>query len=239
MNKITENLNCMLSPVTALVFYGTPDASYVERRDIIDGRMGVGTPLTEECLSSLLSLFREKEYYESECKQLKGALPSNLLYLDTRVSNPVLIWYRLPERRYFYSKSLGIENGEIQTTGMIYKVVGDRLYVYAFKGDKKPTNRTVLYAAPYFNIDAKGLVCLGSAKNVERKEDSSFAGRMEYFESLFWGSEFTHLGTSKNPTKSNLVNVIRRCITTKCGFPAEELKPMKIGKSFLKLQNIL
>ena len=135
--------------------------------------------------------------------------------------------YRLPERRYFYSKSLGIENGEIQTTGMIYKVVGDRLYVYAFKGDKKPTNRTVLYAAPYFNIDAKGLVCLG------------FAGRMEYFESLFWGSEFTHLGTSKNPTKSNLVNVIRRCITTKCSFPAEELKPMKIGKSFLKLQNIL
>ena len=54
MNKITENLNCMLSPVTALVFYGTPNASYVERRDIIDGRMGVGTPLTEECLSSLL-----------------------------------------------------------------------------------------------------------------------------------------------------------------------------------------
>lgn len=53
--------------------------------------MGVGTPLTEECLSSLLSLFREKEYYESECKQLKGTLPSNLLYLDTRVSNPVLI----------------------------------------------------------------------------------------------------------------------------------------------------
>ena len=80
------------------------------------------------------------------------------------------------------------------------------LNVYACK-DREPTEKTELYAAPFFNV-TQASVCMGSAR-IEKPKDLTYAKLLEYWERKFWLTEFSHLGAHGNPTKSNLVLVTK------------------------------
>lgn len=56
MSRITDGLHDNLSPQMAIIVYQTEhNQFYLERRDIGKGnQMGAGTPLSEDCLSSLI-----------------------------------------------------------------------------------------------------------------------------------------------------------------------------------------
>jgi len=111
--------------------------------------------------------------------------------------------------------------------GIVYAASGERLDVYAFKG-QKPEDK--LYKAPFFNT-TDGSVCLGSSR-IEYPQNPSFHGILDYWEKMFWLTEFTHLGGSHNPTKNNLVHVTKQ---SKENFDEEELIEMKITlKNLLK-----
>lgn len=107
---------------------------------------------------------------------------------------------------------------------------GSSLSIYAYK-DKKLTEKTDLYAAPFFNVTGAN-VCLGSAK-IDKPRDLTYKNLLEYWEKKFWLTEFSHLGGGGNPTRSNLV-LVTKAAKDKL-FNLDELKPL----NNLKLKDIL
>ena len=130
----------------------------------------------------------------------------------------------------FFKEALKIESAEYHLPGIIYAAGESHLNVYAYK-DKELTEKTELYAAPFFNVTGTS-VCLGSAK-IERPKDLTYANLLEYWEKKFWLTEFSHLGAYGNPTKSNLVLVTKAAKDRP--FNLEELKPL----DKMKLKDIL
>ena len=226
--EILEGTEKQYVPQMALVFYATGDdtgneAYYVEAHAIREGRPGAGAPLSKECISDIASSFSREHSVSPH-----GQIPPNLLYADSRPGHQKYIWYNPPGKRHmFFGKQLAIPNGEYHVPGIVYAASGGRLNVYAFKG-VKPKDR--LYKAPFFNT-TDGSVCLGSSK-MEYPQNPSFGDILDYWEKMFWLTEFTHLGGSHNPTKNNLVHVTKQ---SKESFDCEELIEMKITlKNLLK-----
>lgn len=63
------------------------------------------------------------------------------------------------------------------------------MYAYKeFKGLK-----TELFRAPFYNVN--GAVCFGGASSIIRaNRNTTFSGFIEYIETVFWESKFTHGG---------------------------------------------
>ena len=207
MNELTNHIHQIMIPKAALIAYeyetndysGTQ--SYLELRPINEkGRMGAGIPVTYEFMNSLL-----ESYTESMNGIPHGRIPGNMLWCNPKKGNERYIWYNPPQARKMYFKEcLNIPDGTFNVPGIIYVVERDCLNVYAFK-EKHPEDKTQLYKAPFFNVTGSS-VCLGSS-TLEKPQDMNFHELQAYWEKRFWLSEFSHLGGSQNPTKSNLVSV--------------------------------
>ncbi|OUQ51633.1 PRTRC system protein B [Alistipes sp. An116] len=234
-NELTRKLRTLLRPKAALIVYvrdndnhyAYGDTYFIEVRDINEnGMMGEGRPVTVEFMNGLV-----RNYSETHGSTPYGRLPSNLLYADSRKGSEKYIWYNPPGKRMMYFVSdLGIENAEYDLPGIIYEAKDSHLDVYAYKDDR-PDRETVLYAAPLFNVTGSS-VCLGSAR-IEKPRDMTYTNLLEYWERKFWLTEFSHLGSLGNPTKSNLVLVTKAARNHP--FDPNELKPL----NNLKLKDIL
>ncbi|MEY8587796.1 PRTRC system protein B [Phocaeicola sartorii] len=234
-NELTRKLRTLLHPRAALIVYAQENNShsmndnsyFIEVRDIDEsGRMGEGRPVTVEFMNELV-----RGYSENHSTTPYGRIPSNLLWCDPRKGSEKYIWYNPPRKRMmFFKEALRIENAEYHLPGVIYEAGESRLNVYAYK-DKELTDKTELYAAPFFNVTGAS-VCLGSAK-IEKPKDLTYMNLLEYWEKKFWLTEFSHLGGGGNPTKSNLVLVTKAAKDKP--FNLEELKPL----NKLKLKDIL
>lgn len=166
-NELTRKLKTMLHPQAALIVYAeesdrynTDDNGYfVEVRDIDEnGIMGEGRPVTVEFMNELL-----RGYSESHSATPYGRIPSNLLWFDPRKGSEKYIWYNPPQKRMmFFHDVLKIESAEYNLPGIIYEAGESRLNVYAYK-DAELTDKTALFAAPFFNV-TKASVCLGPQK---------------------------------------------------------------------------
>ena len=234
-NELTRKLRMLLHPRAALIVYAQENNShsmndnsyFIEVRDIDEsGRMGEGRPVTVEFMNELV-----RRYSESHSTTPYGRIPSNLLWCEPRKGSEKYIWYNHPQRRMmFFKETLKIENAEYHLPGIIYEAGENRLNIYAYK-DKELTDKTELYAAPFFNVTGAS-VCLGSAK-IEKPKDLTYMNLLEYWEKKFWLTEFSHLGGGGNPTKSNLVLVTKAAKDKP--FDLDELQPLKK----LKLKDIL
>lgn len=224
--EILEGTAQQYVPQMALIFYaadqdaGDP-AYYIETRRIRHGVMGAGTPISRECISDIASSFSREL---SVCPT--GKIPPNLLFADSRPGRLKYIWYNPPGRRHmFFAGALAIPSGQYHVPGIVYAACGERLDVYAFKGEK-PQEK--LYKAPFFNT-TDGAVCLGNSRT-SYPQNPSFTDILDYWEKMFWLTEFTHLGGSSNPTRNNLVHVTTQ---SKEHFDCEELIEMKITLTHL------
>lgn len=218
MGQINDLLTNSLKPKVAIIAYEDSHHNYyLERRDIFNGKMQAGVPLSEESISGIIDTMYEKQKDVS----IHGTIPANMLYADSRKGHEKYVWYRGPEKRMMYfHEALDIPNGEMCVPGILYVVKGLSLAVYAFKG----VTPEKLYRAPFFNVDSTH-VCLGSAK-VTKPTDKTFENIILYWEKMFWGSEFVHL-LGGNPVKGNLATLTKRCILSGCKFPEKELIPVK------------
>lgn len=220
MNNLTKQLSARLSPEMAIIVYADEerDNIYLERRDIINGKMGAGIPLTEECVSDIADLT-----LNCSRKELHGIIPPNMLYADGRKGYEKYIWFEKPEKKmHYFNKSLQIPNGEFYTPSLLYIVTGNVLSLYAFHGDYPDKQ---LYRAPYFNVSSTS-VCLGNSKLPEI-EEMTYQNIIKYWETMFWKSEFLHIfGT--NPVKSNLAILSKNLMKTGKPFPISELIPVAL-----------
>ena len=211
----------------AIIVYSDKDENniYLERRDIVKGNMGAGIPLTEECIRDIAEMT-----LDTTKRELHGIIPSNMLYADGRKGYEKYIWFEKPQKRmHFFSKRLAISNGELYTPSLLYIAIQNTLAIYAFIGDNPDTQ---LYRAPYFNV-SETYVCLGNSK-LSEIADMTYTNIMEYWEKMFWLSEFDHiLGT--NPIVSNLSLLSKRLIKTGEPIPVTELIPInKTLNDFLR-----
>lgn len=232
MNELTRKLSVQLQPRAALIAYSTSNNNsesdyFLELRAIDDkGIMGEARPVTCEFLNEIT-----RNYTEVYGGIPHGAIPENMLYADVRRGSERYVWYNLPQRRMMYFKeSLQIPNAEYHMPGVVYVVTSCKLSIYAYKGGAPPTPDTELFRAPFFNV-TEADVCLGSAK-VQLPAEVTFRQLAEAWERCFWFSEFSHLGSDGNPTRSNLVLVTKAARSAP--FEAEELKPLN-----LKLKKLL
>lgn len=230
-NKLTKDFTARMLPKMALVVYESEldDSLYLEQRTIIDGRMGAGVPVTMECLREIAELATSPSQ-----KEIHGAIPSNMLYADSRKGYERYVWYRPAEKRmHYYSSSLHIPDGELCTPPLLYVVNRNELALYAFIGDGKPRSDEQLYRAPFFNVSSDH-VCLGNARLPEMQE-LTYANIIAYWEKMFWASAFSHI-LDGNPVKGNLAVLTKRLMASGEPFPTDELVKVRFKLSdFMKI----
>lgn len=210
MNDLTQQITGEFVPEMAIVIYkwkGRNDY-YLERHEIDDkGMLGAGVPLESDMLDGMAAFLNEKR---KENSYISGMLPGNVLYCDWREDRKVMLWYNEPmERQMFFTKKLNIKNGVAWQPGLLYLVENDELNVWALKGGWPLEHKlsklvdVYLYRAPYHNVSEWGDVCLGSA-SIAKPRQVTYEGIINYWEGMFWQSEFSHLADNDTPILGNL-----------------------------------
>jgi PRTRC genetic system protein B len=232
INELTNILAQRQVPQMALIVYknNQTNAVYMESHQINKrGEMLAGKPLTRKCITELVESFSAEQAGVPH-----GKIPPNMLWCNTRKGGERYLWYNPPRKRMmFFAKSLNIKSGEYHLPGIIYDTGGEMLNLYAFRGEK-PEADTRLYKAPFFNVTGKN-VCLGNA-DITSPDNPTFEEYLLYWEKKFWLTEFSHLGGSKNPTKSNLVAVTKKMTLS---FDYSELIPFEKNKKSLTVNDLL
>lgn len=209
MNDLTNQLTSQYVPRMALVVYTCDrgyDSYYIESRPIIDGNMGAGAPLSEKTYNAIIEGLGDKQKKKKEnALSIGGAVPEGLIYFNYEPNHLKLIWHRPAELRGMnFSEGLHIPDGPAMVPPMLYVADNGTLKVFALKDNKRPSEKTKLYIPPFHNCSSSGSVCLGSAK-AKFPEKLEFTKLIEYYEKLFWGSNFTHNGAAEAAGNLNLI----------------------------------
>lgn len=229
MNDITQDFGTLYHPKSALVFYETKGSNtdvYVEHFDMDKNGSPVNAhPLTVKEAGVLAkALNTEKEKNKAFLKS-NGILPTTVLHINPNGEKGRVIWYtKAQQRQLFFVESLGMPNGKAQVPSMLWIASKNSLGVFALLSDRRPTEKTKLYHAPYFNIYEDGAVCMGTV-NIDIQNAASVEEFVQAWEYYFFNSYFSHLLGNHNPIKGNPVSLWKDLVNTDKPFPKEVLKP--------------
>ena len=77
-NQLTRALDEVYEPKMAIIVYSsTNSAPYLEQRDIINGKMGAGKPMTKKCVTEIFRAIVEDS--EDLSQGYHGVIPKNFL----------------------------------------------------------------------------------------------------------------------------------------------------------------
>lgn len=237
MKDITEAIGTLYYPKAALVVYETKEANkecYVEHFDMDRS----GNPINAHPLTVQESRHLSKAL-DTTCERNKaflkpkGMIANNILYLDPSRDGLVIWFTKGDNKRLFFMDKLGIPNGSANIPPLLWMADKQRLYLYALKSERRPTENTPLYHAPFFNIYDNGNVCMGTV-DVNIKKSASLEEFTAAWGNYFFNSYFSHLMPDHNPIKGNCVTLWKKLRKTGAPFPKEVLK--KTGRT---IKNIL
>tara|TARA_R110002096_G_scaffold422700_1_gene629418 strand:- start:12375 stop:13088 length:714 start_codon:yes stop_codon:yes gene_type:complete len=237
MNDITQNFGTLYYPKSALVFYetaGTTTDMYVEHFDMDSNGNPINAhPLTVKEAKLLAKSLQTDEEKSKAFLKPNGILPTNILHINPSNDKGLVLWYtKAQQRQMYFVDSLGIPNGTAQVPSMLWLANKNSLAVFALANNRRPTEKTPLYYAPFFNIYEKGNVCMGTV-SVDIKNSASVEEFTQAWEDYFFNSYFSH-SLSANLTKKNIVSLWKDLIGTDKPFPKEVLK-----KNNKTLKNLL
>lgn len=237
VNNITENFGTLYHPTSALVFYktiGTETDMYVEHFDMDSNGMPINAhPLTVKEANVLAKALQTDEEKNKAFLKPKGILPTNILHIDPSGKGTVLWYTKAQQRQLYFVNGLGIPNGIAQVPPMLWLASKNSLAVFALGTDRRPTKKTPLHYAPFFNIYEDGRVCMGTV-TIDIKNSASVEEFIRAWQSYFFNSYFSHLLGSHSPIKGNCVKVWKDLIATGKPFPKDVLK-----KNNRTLKNLL
>lgn len=124
---------------------------------------------------------------------LQANVPAEILppHVLCRTPDTIVWWSAAQVRPMFFSESsdLGEISGKaFPQPALVWKIVGQHIYVRAMATSERPTAEAPLYQAPYWNTNPDGRICLGSMKRPGAVEVGSLrAWEDGYFGSLFTG----------------------------------------------------
>ncbi|QIH34521.1 PRTRC system protein B [Sphingobacterium sp. DR205] len=235
---ITQDFENLYYPICALVVYQTKGIEtdvYVEHFDMdANGNPVNAHPLTVREADSLAKSLRIEQEKESAFLKPKTILPSNVLSLDPNTEKGTVIWHTKAQvRDLFFIESLGIPNGKAYVPPMLWKASKSSLTVFALKSNRRPTLKSKLQHAPFFNVYEDGKVCLGTIK-IDIKNSTSVEEFLQAWEHYFFHSYFSHMIAAGNNVEGNCVTLWKSLVTEGTEFPVAVLKP-----THLTLKNIL
>ena len=236
VTDITESFGTLYHPKSALVFYetkGTETDVYVEHFDMDSSGNPINAhPLTVNEAKVLAKALQTDEEKNKAFLKPKGILPTNILHINPSEKG-VVIWYtKAQQRQLYFVSSLDIPNGTAQVPPMLWKASKNSLTVYALVTNRRPTEKTSLHYAPFFNIYEEGNVCMGTV-SIDIKNSISVEEFIQAWEDYFFNSYFSH-SLCENLTRANIVNLWKELIGTDKPFPKEVLK-----KNNKTLKNLL
>jgi PRTRC genetic system protein B len=236
-NDITASFGTLYHPKSALVFYeakGTDNDVYVEHFDMDKNGTPVNAhPLTEREANALVKALQTEKNKDKAFLKSNGILPTNILHVNPNTDKGAVLWYtKAQKRQLHFVNSLDIPSGMAHVPPMIWYASKKSLSVFALASGRRPTEKTPLYFAPFFNIYEDGRVCMGSV-NINIKNSASVEEFIQAWEHYFFNSYFSH-SLCENLTKKNIVNLWKDLINTDNPFPKEALK-----KNNKTLKNLL
>ncbi len=237
VNNITESFGTLYHPKSALVFYettGTDTNMYVEHFDMDrNGNPINAHPLTVKEANILAKSLQTDEEKSKAFLKSKGILPTNVLHINPSNDKGTVLWYtKTQQRQLYFVDGLGIPNGIAQVPAMLWLASKSSLTVFALSNDRRPTEKTPLHYAPFFNIYEKGNVCMGTV-GIDIKNSASVEEFIQAWEHYFLNSYFSH-SLCENLTKKNIVNLWKDLVNADKAFPKETLK-----KNNKTLKNLL
>ena len=235
---ITEDFGTLYHPKSALVFYeskGLDKDIYVEHFDMDKNGTPINAhPLTEREAGALTkALMTEKQIQNSFLKPV-GIMPTTILHINPSRDKGAVIWYTKSQKRpLFFIEGLGIPSGQGFVPAMVWQATKNSLRVFAVLSNRRPTEKTTLYYAPFFNIYEDGRVCMGSV-SIDIKNSASVEEFTRAWEDYFFNSYFSHLTGENSPVKGKCVTLWKDLIATGRTFPT----PLLIN-STKTLKNLL
>ena len=230
MKDITQNFGTLYHPTNALVFYQNDERNietYVEHFDMDKNGNPINAhPLTEreaETLAKALIVKTQKEKNQDFLKP-KGILPTNILQINPNIENGSVIWYtKSMIRKFYFTENLEIPNGMAEVPAMLWFANKRSLKIFALSSNRRPTEKTHLFYAPFFNVYVDGNVCMGTV-DVNIQNSNSLEEFTTKWEDYFFNSYFSHLMNEHNPINGNCVSLWKSLINTKKTFPKETLR---------------
>jgi PRTRC genetic system protein B len=237
LTDLTENFGTLYHPKSTLVFYQTlttnPDC-YVESFDMDKhGNLINAHPLTVREANALAKSLKIEADKKKPFLKSDGIIGSHILQIDP-THDGIVVWYSKAQlRNLLFIENLGIPNGKANIPSLLWVANRNRISVYALKTGKRPTETSLLYHAPFFNVNSDGVVCMGTV-DVSIKKTASLEEFTTAWENYFFNSYFSHLMLTHNPINGNLVSLFKKLINTDKTFPKE-----KLVKTNRTLKNIL
>jgi PRTRC genetic system protein B len=236
MKDITENFGTLYHPKSALVFYqtkGTNSDKYVEYFDMDKKGNPINAhPLTLREANQLAKALKTAKEWKEPGMKSKGIMGDTILHLDP-IKNKVIWFTKSMQRELCFTENLGISKGMANLPPMLWIANKTSLAVFALGTNRRPTEKTKLYNAPFFNVYENGNVCMGTV-DVQIKKTVFLEEFTSTWEGYFFNSHFSHLMPDYNPIKGNCVTLWESLINTNKVFPKEVLQ-----KSAKTLKNLL
>ncbi|HXR84294.1 MAG TPA: hypothetical protein VN722_08300 [Hanamia sp.] len=240
MNITAKELTAVFKPTLAVIVYSTAKESYDENYYLESHNIGPtgeileGKPLLQETFDDIVDVFFDERKNRTA---VSGFIPENLLSFDVLPGGFYsMMWFQPSQPKLMhFQESLKIPSGMAEVPSLIYKVERKGLSVYAIKTNDRPGLITKLFRAPFHNVYSSGEVCLGTAK-IKKPVEKTYLSEMQYWEDLFWKSEFSHLNGDDSPTKTNLNILWKKAIGSKNKkWDNNELKPFDKNKTLKNL----
>ena len=229
MKDITQDFGTLYHPTNALVFYQNNQGSkdtYVEHFDMDKNGNPINAhPLTEREAKELikaLTINIQKEKNQDFLK-LKGILPTHILQINPSENGAVLWFTKSMKRQLYFTENLEISNGMAEVPAMLWLANKRSLKIFALSSNRRPTDKTELFYAPFFNVYENGNVCMGTV-DVHIQNSTSLEEFTTKWEDYFFNSYFSHLMNEHNPINGNCVNLWKSLINNEKQFPKEALK---------------
>ena len=229
MKDITQDFGTLYHPTTALVFYQNDERNietYVEHFDLDENGNPINAhPLTEREAKKLAKALATKTQRKKNQNFLKpkGVLPTHILHINPSENGSALWYTKSMNRQFYFTENLEIPNGRAEVPAMLWLANQRSLKVFALPNNRRPTEKTELFYAPFFNVYENGNVCMGTV-DVHIQNSTSLEEFTTKWEDYFFNSYFSHLMNEHNPINGNCVSLWKSLINTKKTVPKETLR---------------
>ena len=184
-----------------------------------EARLRTGHLVTPQMLSRLMNDLGQSTPTE--------ILPERVL---VRTADTIIWWRPAGQAVMFFSDRGGDAmlkklNGEkYPHPPLLFKVNGSNLWIRALGANRRPSGKSPLYLAPYWNCYDNGSVCTGTMK-IPREKSVTAIGD---WEQSYFRSEFTHAGgAGRRTTYPGGLLAMWQILQSKTRFPLEYLVEAK------------
>jgi PRTRC genetic system protein B len=225
MKAISKMFGDIFMPQKALLIYRNMNDNasvYVEAYDLDEAGKPINAhPLSIDECTNLAEALDSTDALKKDFLISTGLLPEQILKVNP--TQGYAIWYTPPkEVDLLFKKELAIPCGKAKIPGMVWKADKNKLQVFTFKGTRRPSLKTTLYHAPFFNIYQDARVCMGTVdialENCNCLED--FIGQWEDY---FFNSYFSHVIQDVIVSKQNIIQLWQQQVNSGRPFPEDTL----------------